>query len=426
MPGTVKINPSVFTDKRDAVAVAVNEALRIFMEDSKFVPNFEVTPAQLAFFKDTAYNPARNGEAADDVKGGNVIDPLLGLGAVSPRPAGLYAAPSPTDAQLYPKTGLRSTIPTPLEAANEATGNQIPSDNAAVNLVNQFIAGAGTFGSNRKGSNAGGPIVPVHEFEGKVITKAAADLLRSHTTVAEQNMRLRAAEKGQALQMAAEKEQGPRGAKKSEGGIQLRKPAALEHHTEGAGPQGFTYDPGRAYRRVGGIEGLRDIVDVGELMASPVAKENPLNHGRLTFYGRKVFFKEGHPEVAYPGPITVEMDSNASTAPGRYEEQAPTKRFSGFINAEGGEGTALSSISRILHDDGTVIYSRERDRLSGLLSAVNKHLVEQGAQPVAVLGEGRAARDAAIRAVETAQAQEQAEAKARADRSGLTVRLMKR
>jgi len=418
MPGVIKVNPSVYQDKRDAHAVVVNEALRLFQEDSGFVPKFDVTPEQLEFFKGTAYNPdnGAEGTASDAARGGDVLGTLDPAKWGPPRAPGIYAGRAPTDAELYPKQVLRSTVPTPLEAANEATGNQIPSDNAAVNLVNQFISGAGTFGRNKAGSRAGGPVETVHEFEGRAISKATADGLQLHTVAAEQNMRLRAAEKERSLQQDA-----------GEGGISLQKPVALDHHTAAAGPQGFTYDPGRAYRRVGGVEGLRDIADMGGVMPSPVAKENPLNRGAATLYGRTVFFKTGHPEVVYPGPITVEMDSNAATAPERYKTQEPTKRFSGFINAEAGEeGTAASSISRILHDDGTVIYSRERDHLSGLLPAINKHLEENGARPVSRLGEGRAAREAEISAREALQAKEQAEAKSRADKSGLSARLMKR
>jgi GH24 family phage-related lysozyme (muramidase) len=55
MPGIIKVNPSVFEDKRDALAVAYNEAIRLMQEDMKFTPIFEVTPEQKAFFKNTAY-----------------------------------------------------------------------------------------------------------------------------------------------------------------------------------------------------------------------------------------------------------------------------------------------------------------------------------------------------------------------------------
>jgi len=55
MPGVITINPSVFGDKRDAMAVAVNEGLRLFMEDMKFEPKFDITPEQEKFFAGTAY-----------------------------------------------------------------------------------------------------------------------------------------------------------------------------------------------------------------------------------------------------------------------------------------------------------------------------------------------------------------------------------
>ena len=55
MPNRIVINPNVFKDQRDALAVAWNEGLRIWMELNKFDPQFEVTPAQRAFFADTAY-----------------------------------------------------------------------------------------------------------------------------------------------------------------------------------------------------------------------------------------------------------------------------------------------------------------------------------------------------------------------------------
>ena len=56
MPGVILINPDVFQDKRDALAVAWNEALRLTIEDIKFEPKFEITPAQVKFFRNTAYS----------------------------------------------------------------------------------------------------------------------------------------------------------------------------------------------------------------------------------------------------------------------------------------------------------------------------------------------------------------------------------
>jgi hypothetical protein len=411
MPGQILINPDVINDKRDALAVAWNEALRILMEDIGFEPEFDITPEQEEFFRGTAY---AEGEGTSAEKGGNVLgklDPATWGGSGGKT---IMRADTRTYRELHPPTELRSTLPTPLEAANEAVGNQIPSDNPAVNLVNQFIAGAGKFGMARAVS-PGGRVVVAHEFEGREISAGRAKLLREHTQRAEQSMRLRAAE----MQQSAQQREGG-------GGIVLRKATALDHHTAAAGPQNFTYDPGRAYRRVGGIEGLRDLVDMGGLMPHPTgSKKNPLG-GSSGPFGRKVFFKAGHPEIAYSGPITVEMNANADTAPGRYEKKADTKRFSGFIHAESGEGLMLQNVSRILHDDGSVIYSRERDGFSGLLPVVNSYLAKNGARTVGSIGEGRPAREAAIAASEEAQRQQALADAARASKSGLTERLKKR
>jgi hypothetical protein len=55
MPGKIVINPEVLQDKRDAMAVAWNEGLRLLMEDTKFKPAFEPTAEQRKFFSNTAY-----------------------------------------------------------------------------------------------------------------------------------------------------------------------------------------------------------------------------------------------------------------------------------------------------------------------------------------------------------------------------------
>lgn len=49
------INPEVFGDKRDGLAVAYNEAFRVLMEENGFEPVSEPTEAQRRFFADTAY-----------------------------------------------------------------------------------------------------------------------------------------------------------------------------------------------------------------------------------------------------------------------------------------------------------------------------------------------------------------------------------
>ena len=141
MPGVIKINPDVMNDKRDALAVAWNEALRILMEDIGFTPEFQITPEQEDFFKGTAY---AEGGGTSAEKGGNALDPGSWGGSGG---KATMRADTRTYRDLHPPKELRSTIPTPLEAANAAVGNQIPSDNPAVNLVNQFIAGAAKFGT---------------------------------------------------------------------------------------------------------------------------------------------------------------------------------------------------------------------------------------------------------------------------------------
>lgn len=56
MPGPrIVINPAVFRDKRDALCVAMNEAIRLVMEENGFEPVSEPTEAQRKFFSDTAY-----------------------------------------------------------------------------------------------------------------------------------------------------------------------------------------------------------------------------------------------------------------------------------------------------------------------------------------------------------------------------------
>lgn len=51
----IVVNPKVFNDKRDALCVAMNEALRLVMEENGFEPVSEPTETQREFFADTAY-----------------------------------------------------------------------------------------------------------------------------------------------------------------------------------------------------------------------------------------------------------------------------------------------------------------------------------------------------------------------------------
>jgi len=55
MPGVIKLNPEIFNDERDALAVAWNEALRLWMDDHDYVPEFEVTEEQKQALSETAY-----------------------------------------------------------------------------------------------------------------------------------------------------------------------------------------------------------------------------------------------------------------------------------------------------------------------------------------------------------------------------------
>lgn len=143
MSGVIKVNPSVFTDKRDAHAVVVNEALRLFMEDSGFVPKFNVTPEQLEFFKGTAYVGDGEGTAADAARGGDV------LGKLNPGTWGgsggrtSMRADTRTDAELYPKQALRSSVTAP--TTDEIIGVRA-SGNPVVDTVNRIVGAATTFG----------------------------------------------------------------------------------------------------------------------------------------------------------------------------------------------------------------------------------------------------------------------------------------
>lgn len=51
----IVINPTTFHNKKDALCVAFNEALRIAMEEMSFEPESEPTEAQREFFSDTEY-----------------------------------------------------------------------------------------------------------------------------------------------------------------------------------------------------------------------------------------------------------------------------------------------------------------------------------------------------------------------------------
>lgn len=45
------LNPASGLSEREQMAVAKNEALRLFMKDKKFEPAFDITPQQISYFK---------------------------------------------------------------------------------------------------------------------------------------------------------------------------------------------------------------------------------------------------------------------------------------------------------------------------------------------------------------------------------------
>lgn len=52
---TIVINPTTFRNSKDALCVAWNEGIRIFMELNEYEPESEPTDAQRKFFSDTPY-----------------------------------------------------------------------------------------------------------------------------------------------------------------------------------------------------------------------------------------------------------------------------------------------------------------------------------------------------------------------------------
>ena len=127
MSGVIKVNPSVFSDKRDAHAVVVNEALRLFMEDTGFTPEFEVTPEQLEFFKGTAYNPdnGAEGTASDAARGGDVGWVEKRYQSPASREGIITAAASDLLPPLTPAERLASADGIRLVAEANATGSDL-------------------------------------------------------------------------------------------------------------------------------------------------------------------------------------------------------------------------------------------------------------------------------------------------------------
>jgi len=58
--GKIILNPFSGLSKEQSQAVAKNEAIRLFLRESKLEPDFDVTPAQLESFKGTKYADPEN------------------------------------------------------------------------------------------------------------------------------------------------------------------------------------------------------------------------------------------------------------------------------------------------------------------------------------------------------------------------------
>lgn len=364
MPGVIKLNPAVYSDKRDAAAVAWNEALRLFMEDTGFEPVFEVTPEQEEFFKDTAY---ATGNGTSDEKGGNVLgklDPALwggsdGKPVMRAATAGEVLAKEVANRPVleYKGPGLRDVV-----NAGPATGNPVVDTvTAALGVATTFgpavvsARGGGGMGGlvNAAGASRGAPNMR-HVFEGNDILPARAKALEENTELAY--------------------------------GVYAR--------TRHPAPIGITFDPGRAYRRIGGTAGLRDLLEQNK-MDVPIVKPKSSGIDLGKQYGAP-FLMSGRPAIEFQGPITIETSSNAINNPSSFGFERKQKGPQGYIYAKV-SGRTTENISRIFHDDGTVIYSKARDGLASLLPKVNEWLIKNGEAPVPRLGAGNAAKDEAAR-----------------------------
>lgn len=157
MSGVIKINPSVYADRRDAAAVAWNEALRLFMEDEGFTPEFDVTPEQMEFFKGTAYAGGDEGTDQSAERGGNVLGP--------PDPVS-WGLP-PEGPAMRAETGAETRRRTYVEPASMRARDRAPttdeiigvraSGNAVVDTVNRAVGAAVTFGPAGAAALGGAP-----------------------------------------------------------------------------------------------------------------------------------------------------------------------------------------------------------------------------------------------------------------------------
>jgi hypothetical protein len=58
--GKIILNPVSMLKPEEQMAVARNEAARLYMRENKLVPNFDITPEQKSSFANTEYGTAQN------------------------------------------------------------------------------------------------------------------------------------------------------------------------------------------------------------------------------------------------------------------------------------------------------------------------------------------------------------------------------
>jgi hypothetical protein len=234
------------------------------------------------------------------------------------------------------------------------TGNSfIDSVNGAVGVATTFgMAGAaannGAMGGLVKaaGATTGAPKTG-YKFEGKALSDVQAGKLRANTRAAE------------------------------------------EHNTRVAGwnssPENTTFVPGRSYRRVGTAAGLASIRDKGRVLPADAKA-----------YGSDTYYNANFPSANYLGPYTVEVGRTPDSLPGNFKWKNKVKanhkgelirsgREMGYLHDKR-KGTPVADITRIFHDDGTVIYSRTRDGVANFNKIMDKHLAGPSADYEDTLG----------------------------------------
>lgn len=258
--------------------------------------------------------------------------------------------------ETHPLKPLRSSIDVP--TMDQIVGVQA-SGNPVVDTVNRIVGAAATFGpavaaatatrgvvtpgwgglAEAAGATAGVPSLR-YEVDGKTIPKAVADALEVHRAIAVE-------------------------------GMARYKVGALARTV----PENTTFLPDRAYRRIGGVEGLRDILTRGGVFPPKFVPDPAKRVGTLSLqkdYGDTPYYQSSRPAVEFMGPYTVEVSGTPFTTPDKFRANSP-KSLGGYMHDRRG-GTPLEDITRIFHDDGTVVYSKARDGFSNFRKAVSSHL----------------------------------------------------